>query len=103
MFNKWQIPVRHGATSVSFLSGLIALCLLLLATAHCAPDPKSVPCTDDAECQQRDPKLVYCANSYCVECVTELTCDEGEICAAGVCEKQARASGPSRSAQLTSQ
>ncbi|MCC6553376.1 MAG: hypothetical protein IT372_10195 [Polyangiaceae bacterium] len=71
-------------SSFSLLS-TAALVLGALALG-CAPSPRDVPCSNDAQCEQANPAFKYCLQSRCVECVTASACGEGKTCDDGECK-----------------
>lgn len=70
-----------------------AVVLLALAAAGCAPEPKSVPCSNDGACRSMDERLNYCLSSRCVECVGAAGCQTGEVCDNGACVECANDQG----------
>jgi hypothetical protein len=76
-----QTPWRAIETLLRL--GSLVLCLLALASTQCAPDPRSVACTSDVDCKEQDPKLNYCVDSYCVECVSNYTAAKASAATAG--------------------
>lgn len=59
--------------------------LAAAAAVGCAPEPLSVACSNDAQCQAADERLNYCMESRCVECVGIASCEEGQVCDSGAC------------------
>lgn len=51
----------------------------------CAPEPRNVPCSNDAQCAEANEDFRYCLQSRCVECVTSASCGEGNVCDDGEC------------------
>lgn len=64
---------------------IVAILAGVLASTGCSPAAKSIRCTNDATCREQDPELQYCASAYCVQCVSNVSCDKGKICNGGVC------------------
>lgn len=62
-----------------------AAVLVALAAVGCAPEPKSVPCSNDGACRSVDERLQYCLRSKCVECVGVSGCKTGQVCDNGAC------------------
>jgi hypothetical protein len=63
---------------------LASMCLTLSAlAAGCAPEPRTVHCSNDADCTELGGDFHYCAQSRCVECVTSAWCGPDRRCAAG--------------------
>lgn len=75
------------------LTWFSAVILLGLAAAGCAPEPKSVPCSNDSVCQGIDARLNYCLQSKCVECVGVSGCPAGAVCDDGACVECANDQG----------
>ncbi|WP_437589041.1 hypothetical protein [Sorangium sp. So ce1000] len=70
------------------------------AAAGCAPEPRSVACADDSECQRPDKGLAYCINSRGVECVSSSLCSAEDRCIGGRCAPRCRDTRDCRSDQL---
>ena len=64
--------------TAAFVSGALAL--------GCAPSPRNVPCSNDAQCEQANPAFRYCLQSRCVECVNTSACGAGKTCDDGECK-----------------
>jgi hypothetical protein len=62
------------------------LAALVVALSHCAPDPRTVHCSNDASCKERGGDYNYCVNGRCVECVTNAACGPGRRCSVGTCK-----------------
>jgi peptidoglycan-associated lipoprotein len=67
----------------AFLS-IVALAAIVI-TPGCAPEPRSVACSNDAQCEDADERFQFCLESRCVECVGITSCPDGQSCDSGVC------------------
>lgn len=54
-------------------------------TPGCAPQPRNVPCSNDAQCAETNEDFRYCLQSRCVECVSSSGCGAGSLCDSGEC------------------
>lgn len=68
----------------SAAGALMLLALFALTLSRCAPEAKTVHCSNDAVCKDTG-DFNYCVNGRCVECVTSSGCEKGERCSAGAC------------------
>lgn len=73
-------------TRGSMAGALALLAALTLTLSRCAPEAKTVHCSNDAICKDQG-DYDYCVNGRCVECVTSSGCEAGERCSAGVCRR----------------
>lgn len=73
--------MRWSATTILSAIGV----LLITSALGCAPEPKSVPCSNDGDCRSHSDRLNYCLESRCVECVGVSSCAAGKICDNGAC------------------
>ncbi|MGK4005237.1 hypothetical protein WMF31_21590 [Sorangium sp. So ce1036] len=71
--------------SFTSLATLAALVLTGASPAGCAPEPRSVPCSNDGECRRVDDDLRYCLSSRCVACLSSAMCGDGSQCVDGRC------------------
>jgi hypothetical protein len=62
-----------------------AASLLILCAVSCAPSPKDVRCTNQADCKKVDSQYGYCAMNRCVQCLDDPGCGEGNVCTSGQC------------------
>ncbi|WP_437603139.1 hypothetical protein [Sorangium sp. So ce590] len=89
---------------IAFLATLATLAatagLLAASAAGCAPEPRNMPCSSDAECRGRDDDLAYCISSTCVECLSSSICGAGNECVDGRCVLRCRDARDCRSDQL---
>jgi len=74
---------KRGPRLFSLLTLASLACLLSLA--QCTPEPRTAHCSNDADCPDGERGRAYCANSRCVECVTNAACGAHRRCAAGRC------------------
>jgi hypothetical protein len=51
----------------------------------CAPQPRTVRCSNGGECKEHDPKFEYCLEGRCVECVARGSCGTNRTCVDGAC------------------
>ncbi len=58
----------------------------LALLGDCTPEPQFVSCENDAMCHEADSRFHFCADSHCVECVTNAECKNGTTCRAGFCK-----------------
>lgn len=70
---------------IAISSGVVALAGYAGSPVGCAPQPRSVRCSNGGECKERDPKFEYCLEGRCVECVARGSCGTNRICVDGVC------------------
>ena len=57
----------------------------LVASSVACSSPRSLPCSNGAECTKADAKYSYCLESRCVECIGDASCGDGKLCSDGVC------------------
>jgi hypothetical protein len=65
--------------------GVVLIGYGFLSTEACAPQPRSVRCSNGGECKERDAKFEYCLEGRCVECVANGSCGMNRTCADGAC------------------
>jgi Cys-rich repeat protein len=63
----------------------IWIAAIAAALTQCAPDPRTVHCSNDTSCKERG-DYNYCVNGRCVECVTNSACGAGRRCSVGTCK-----------------
>lgn len=68
----------------SVLAGAASLAAGTL-TPGCAPQPRNVPCSNDAQCAEANEDFRYCLQSRCVECVSSSSCGASGVCDSGEC------------------
>jgi hypothetical protein len=64
--------------------------VVVLAAGSCAPSPRDVPCSNDAECESASKNFSYCLESRCVECISSIACGDGNRCDNGICTRRCK-------------
>lgn len=67
------------------IAALGAVVIPAPSVAGCAPEPRTVACSNDAQCHEADERFMYCLESHCVECEGITGCSDGEVCDSGAC------------------
>jgi hypothetical protein len=70
---------------IAFRIGIVVAAGYAVSTVGCAPQPRSVRCSNGGECKERDAKFEYCLEGRCVECVANGSCGMNRTCADGAC------------------
>jgi hypothetical protein len=53
----------------------------------CAASPRTVPCSNHADCTAVDSSYGYCLERRCVQCISDAGCSFPGKCVDGTCEK----------------
>ena len=70
-----QMTFWGGVSTLAFTTWLVG----------CAPEPRTVRCSNGGECKEHDAKYEYCLQGRCVECVARGSCGMNRICSDGMC------------------
>ncbi|TKC98708.1 hypothetical protein [Polyangium fumosum] len=74
----------------SFTRWFIVSVGIIVAGAACVPEPKSVPCSNQGDCEGKNVAFQYCLERRCVECVSDASCGMGNTCVAGLCKRSCK-------------
>jgi hypothetical protein len=71
---------------------MAAMRVLIPGAGICAPDPRTVRCSNGGECKEHHAKYEYCLQGRCVDCIARGSCGTNRICSDGICVVEKRQS-----------
>ncbi|HTJ83772.1 MAG TPA: hypothetical protein VL400_18760 [Polyangiaceae bacterium] len=68
---------------------LLPVALWGLGLVSCA-STSIVPCSNEGDCEKAGGDFSYCSRNRCVECVSNASCGDGNLCVDGTCERHCK-------------